>query len=104
MAFIADFCAGLFKLTGQLRRVRVSAAGNLAAADAIAGAVDDRQAQLAITILWCPGNALERFESVSSDQECIVEAQWGVHGYFLKVPVSKLIATGWAYRSAGYLC
>ncbi|WP_236453034.1 hypothetical protein, partial [Pseudomonas syringae] len=29
---------------------------------------------------------LEGFKSVSSDQKCIVEAQWGVHGCFLKCP------------------
>ena len=86
VAFVADFSTGQFEFVGQALGIGVSAARDLAAANTIAGTVDDRQAQLAVTVLRCPGDALERFKSVSSDQECIVEAQWGVRGYFLKCP------------------
>ncbi|SQF98405.1 Uncharacterised protein [Paucimonas lemoignei] len=102
--FIADLSPSLLQRTGQLRRIRISTARQLTTPNTRTGTVNNRQTQLTVAILRCPGDTLKRFKSVSSDQQCIVEAQWGVHGLFLKMPISMSSAVGWAYRSAGYLC
>jgi len=101
---ITDLSPSLLQRTGQLLRIRISTARQLTTANTRTRAVNNRQAQLTVAILRRPGDTLKRFKSVSSDQQCIVEAQWGVHGLFLKMPISMSNAVGWAYRSAGYLC
>ncbi|MNR51612.1 hypothetical protein D3C85_1713080 [compost metagenome] len=55
------------------------------AANAGAGPVDDRQAQLAGTVGYIPGNTLERFKGVVGNQQGIVDTQRGVHGFGLSV-------------------
>jgi hypothetical protein len=65
-----------------LRGIGIGAAWDLFAANTGAGAVDNGQAEFAITVLWGPGHAFEWFKCAVGNQKCFVDTERGVHGVF----------------------
>ena len=78
VAFAAQFGTGLCQQACELGGVSASAARDLFATDAGVGAVNDCQAQFAVTVLCSPGNALKRFKGVAGNQKGFVETERGV--------------------------
>jgi hypothetical protein len=82
ITFLAQLGSGLLKQVFELYRVAIGAAGDLGVTDMGIGAVNDRDAKLAIAILLSPGDALERLERAVGNQKSFVDTERGGHGVF----------------------
>jgi hypothetical protein len=80
IALFAQLSTQPFEQLRQTCGITVSAARHLLAVDGSASAVDDGQAQLAVTVLGCPSDALEGGNGAAGDQKCFVDTERGVHG------------------------
>lgn len=79
---VAQRFARLLQQVFKLCRIRISAAGDLRAANPVVGAVDDAQAEFAVAVLWGPGHALKWLERAVCDQKSFVDTERGGHGVF----------------------